>query len=205
MAKLVFIDIKTTGMNPRENAIYQISGAIVSEDDIHPKTQQKGVIKKFFNYYLKPFPGAKINKETLDKQGITEADIEEYAPMVDTYNKFKSILEVFTDRYNKMDKYTVIGYQIDLKEAFLRQLFSKFVDDQRAAAESREMKRRENLSLQAKKARQEIKALKQVQRDQKAVNELRSLKQSMKPKSQSIFGDMNQQKKKKGKDDFFGF
>lgn len=99
--KLFFYDLETTGVNPGKNGIHQISGMVVID----------GEIKEEFDFKVKPNPKAIIEKQALEVGGVTEEQIMSYPPMELVYrNKLIPLLDKYIDRYNKNDKFYLVGY-----------------------------------------------------------------------------------------------
>lgn len=99
--KLFFYDLETTGVNPGKNGIHQISGMIVID----------GEIKETFDFKVQPNPKAVIEKAALEVAGVTEEQIKAYPPMQEVYKKqLIPMLSKYVDRYNKTDKFYLVGY-----------------------------------------------------------------------------------------------
>ena len=101
--KLFFYDLETTGVNPGRNGIHQISGMIVID----------GQIKEEFDIKVQPNPKAVIEKEALEVAGVTEEQIRSYTPMGEVYRKqIIPMLNKYVDKYNKTDKFFLVGFNI---------------------------------------------------------------------------------------------
>lgn len=98
--KLLFFDLETTGTKPGINGIHQISGAVVID----------GVTKEKFNLHIQPHNDAVIEQSALDVAGVTIEQIMSYPPMAEVFSKFISILSKYVDRYDKTDKFYLVGY-----------------------------------------------------------------------------------------------
>ena len=98
--KLFFYDLETTGTSPFRNGIHQISGMIEID----------GVVKEEFNYFVQPNPDAKIEESALQVGGVTKEQIMAYPPMADVYGKIVKMLEKYVDKFNKTDKFHLVGY-----------------------------------------------------------------------------------------------
>lgn len=99
--KLFFYDLETTGVNPGKNGIHQISGMIVIN----------GKVKETFDYKVQPNPKAVIEKQALEVAGVTEEQVLSYTPMGEVYRKqIIPMLHKYIDRYNKTDKFYLVGY-----------------------------------------------------------------------------------------------
>ena len=100
MAKLFFYDLETTGLKFWKNGIHQISGCIEIDGDV----------KEEFNFHVKPNPACVIEDEALDVSGVTLEQINAYPDMNVVYNQVKMMLSKYVNRYNKYDKFFLVGY-----------------------------------------------------------------------------------------------
>ncbi len=100
MAKFVFFDIETTGLNFWQHSIHQISGYIEID----------GEIKEKFNYLVSPNPQAKIDIEALRICNKTIEEINGYESMEKVHKTFTELLNRYCDKFNKKDKYFLIGF-----------------------------------------------------------------------------------------------
>ena len=113
MAKIIYIDVETTGRDPDLCAIVQL-GAIV---EINGKEQER------INMDIAPFPGATIDDKALEVIGKTREQIAQHEAQRTQYLKFVKILEKHVDRYNKADKFIFVGYNATFDDQFLRSFF----------------------------------------------------------------------------------
>lgn len=113
--KALFFDLETTGTYPGKHGIHQISGMIVID----------GEIKEKFDFKVRPNPKAEILDEALSVAGVTREQIMAYPPMEEVYRKFvDEILAKYVDRYNKKDKFFLVGYNnASFDNQFLRGWF----------------------------------------------------------------------------------
>ena len=98
--KLLFFDLETTGTNPARHGIHQISG-IVEID---------GVEQERFDFKVRPNPKAEILDEALAVGGVTREEIDAYPPMEEVYCKLVALLSRYVSKYNKADKFFLVGY-----------------------------------------------------------------------------------------------
>ena len=113
--KLLFFDLETTGTYPGKHGIHQMSGMIVID----------GEIKEKFDFKVRPNPQAEILDEALAVAGVTREQILAYPPMGEVYHQFvDGILAKYVDRYNKTDKFFLVGYNnASFDNQFLRGFF----------------------------------------------------------------------------------
>ena len=118
--KLFFFDLETTGTNPARHGIHQISGEIVVD----------GETKESFDYHVRPNPKAQIDPAALQVAGVTEAQIMAYPPMEDVYKQLVEMLAKYVDRYDRQDKFFLVGYNnASFDNSFLRGFFRQNGDE----------------------------------------------------------------------------
>jgi DNA polymerase-3 subunit epsilon len=100
MQKLFFYDLETTGTKFWKNGIHQISGAIVID----------GEIKEKFDFKVRPYETALIEEEALKIANVTKEQIMEYPSMKEVYSKIITMLSKYVDKFNKKDKFHLVGY-----------------------------------------------------------------------------------------------
>lgn len=98
--KLFFFDLETTGIRPNRHGIHQMSGSIVID----------GIEQEAFNFHVRPNPKAVIDPEALAVAGVTEEQILAYPPMEEVYQQLITLLSRYIDRYDKQDKFFLVGY-----------------------------------------------------------------------------------------------
>lgn len=113
--KYLFIDVETTGIDPSQCAIIQLSGIVEIDDKV----------VREFNFRLKPHPGAAISPEALAVTQLTEEEIQQFPPPYEIYEKFISILEEFVSPFDKKDKFFFCAYNAQFDAEFIRQFFTR--------------------------------------------------------------------------------
>lgn len=117
--KLLFFDLETTGTNPGKHGIHQISGQIVID----------GIVKESFDFHVQPNPKAIIEDEALAVAGVTREQIAQYPPMATVYAQFIAMLGNYVDKFNKKDKFFLVGYNnAAFDNQFLRGFFLQNAD-----------------------------------------------------------------------------
>lgn len=120
MAKLFYFDLETTGVKFWKNGIHQISGAVEIDGDI----------KEYFNFHVQPYSSALIESEALAISGITEDTLKEYQPFKDCYTCVCKLLAKYVDKYNKADKFFLVGYNnASFDNQFFRAFFVQNLDN----------------------------------------------------------------------------
>lgn len=112
--KLFFFDLETTGVYPGKNGIHQISGEIVVN----------GETKERFDFKVQPNPKCVIEDAALAVGGVTREQVMAYPPMRQVYSQLTSMLEKYVDKFNKKDKFFLVGYNnASFDNQFLRGFF----------------------------------------------------------------------------------
>lgn len=115
--KILFFDCETTGLDNKLHAIHQLTGALEID----------GVIVEEFNYHIKPWEGALIEPEALAVgKGVSVEQIMAYDLPATVYAQFVSMLDKHCDRYSKVDKIFLCGYNsASFDNSFLRAMFER--------------------------------------------------------------------------------
>lgn len=113
--KLLFIDLETSGLNPKKHGVIQIAG-IVEID---------GEEKERFDLKCSLFSGQFMDSHALAVNGITEHTIRAYPEPSEAYEKLIAIFDKYVDRYNKADKFYMVGQNPSFDYAFLEEWFNK--------------------------------------------------------------------------------
>lgn len=123
--KLLYLDTETSGLDPKQNALLQISGII---EIIEPN---KTTITKEFDFKLRPHPSAIIEDKALKCNHTTREqllDPDRLEP-IDVYKKLKSIFLTHINRYDKQDKLYLVGQNVHFDYGFLLELWKRHQDD----------------------------------------------------------------------------
>lgn len=116
--KEIYFDVETSGTDDKVNGILQLAGRIEC-DGLEPYA---------FNYFMKPFPDQIIEDGALEVNGITRSQIESFADPFECYIKFTRVLNQYVDRFDKSDKFTLIGYNSRFDDDFMREWFKRCHD-----------------------------------------------------------------------------
>ncbi len=112
--------METTGTNPGKNGIHQISGEVVID----------GESKEQFDFHVQPNPKALIEEQALQVAGVTREQIMAYPPMDAVYRDFVAMLGKYVYKYNKTDKFFLVGYNnAAFDNQFLRGFFLQNSDN----------------------------------------------------------------------------
>lgn len=119
--KIFYLDTETGGPDPRYHSLLQLSGAIEIDWEVKEK----------FDLFVRPYPDdPEITKEASDKHGITAeviaANPEKFRPPAEVYGKVLSILDNYVNKFDKLDKCHMVGYNvINFDDPVLRRFFSR--------------------------------------------------------------------------------
>ena len=120
MMKLLFFDLETTGLVPTRHSIHQISGCI----------EINGEEKECFNFNVAPNSNMEILDDALAISNKTREEVLSYPNMNIVYKKFIELLEKYVDKYDKNDKFFLVGYNnASFDNQFLRQWFLQNNDE----------------------------------------------------------------------------
>lgn len=112
--KKIFYDLETTGLDAVKNGIHQIAGCVEID----------GEVKEYFNFKLAPHSGCLISDEALKVAGVSKEEIFSYPTSNEVFKAFLSMLSKYVDKYNKMDKFFLYGYNnASFDNQFLRNWF----------------------------------------------------------------------------------
>lgn len=118
MIKKVFIDLETTGLNPKLNGIIEI-GMIFEAGSFIDELSLK----------MSPFPADEISNEALKVNKVSREDIFKQMNPKEAYKRITNKLSKYVDKYNKKDKLFFIGYNANFDADFLRTFFEKNGDN----------------------------------------------------------------------------
>ncbi len=105
----LWIDLETTGLDRGKHGVIQIAGTIEIEGRTHST----------FNYQPRLIRGDKISREALDTHGVTVNQIRKYEPAKDVFRRFVFMLRESVDQMDKLDKFTMFGYNANFDYQFL--------------------------------------------------------------------------------------
>lgn len=116
MSKLFYYDLETTGVDYKNNAIHQLSAYIEID----------GIVLETLNLHIKPFDGAKIDTTALKVGNVKTSDLERYVAQEEQFKYFKKVLLEYVDKFNKRDKFHLVGYNNRyFDDRFLRAWFER--------------------------------------------------------------------------------
>lgn len=123
--KLLFIDVETTGTDSKKHGIIQLSGAIQC-----PLPSGDYPAPEYFNFLMAPFKTDEIEDSALEANGISREDLKDPSRLGAKAGKslFTGMLMRHVSKYNKHDKFFLVGYNAHFDDEFVRRLFDKCGD-----------------------------------------------------------------------------
>lgn len=118
----MYLDLETGGVNPKLSAILQLSAGVEID----------GKIVDCFEIFMKPFPDDEVEDGALSHNHITREDIktDKFINPVVGYEMFIAFMSKYVDKFNKEDKFQLIGFGIDaFDEQFMRRWFIRNGED----------------------------------------------------------------------------
>lgn len=115
MCKICFIDVETTGTDPKLHAVTQLAGIICV-----PGIKGNGVT---FNYKIKPHDSAVLDAQALLITGESQETFATYDPPSTVLCDFTRTLDKVISKYDRTDKLFFIGYNANFDDQFLRSFF----------------------------------------------------------------------------------
>lgn len=118
--KLIYLDLETTGLDPQKNGVIQIAGMIEID----------GEVKERFNLRPRPFQTDVIDSRALlvNKTNPEDFQTEKYADPFIVHKKISSMMDRYVSRYDKFDKFTMVGQNPRFDYLFLTEFFNKCGD-----------------------------------------------------------------------------
>lgn len=116
----MFYDLETTGLDPENCAIHQISAIIEVDYQIVEE----------INLRMRPHMGADISKQALEIGGVSFSDLMRNPLQYDQITEFKRSLGKHVVKYDPKDKYHIVGFcNRNFDDKFLRNWFSRNEDN----------------------------------------------------------------------------
>ena len=120
MGKIFWLDLETTGLEPRANGICQFAGLVELNGEI---------VEEIYVPALKPFPADRIDAKALEVNGLTREELNDGLDPRAFHRQLCEQLGVYVDKYNKVDKFVLAGYNVaPFDSQFLRAFFTKCGD-----------------------------------------------------------------------------
>lgn len=107
--KYIVFDTETTGLDSKACSTISISGIIIID----------GKILETFDLYHRPFKGAVVAEEALERNGFTKEEIYAFPSPEKTYTELFNIWGKYVNRFDREDKAIPIGYNIPFDIDFI--------------------------------------------------------------------------------------
>jgi DNA polymerase-3 subunit epsilon len=114
--KILYLDIETTGLDKDIHSIIQISGII----------EINGEMKEHFDLHCRP--EGEIDDQALEITQKTLEELETYPDPVEAYNELIRIFGTYINKFNKEDKFIMVGQNVSFDLDFLNTFFLKHDD-----------------------------------------------------------------------------
>ncbi|MDA3833519.1 MAG: 3'-5' exonuclease [Spirochaetales bacterium] len=115
MAKILYFDTETTGLDPKANDIIQL--AMIIEID--------GKVKEEVNMKMQPFDYDSVQEGALKVHGISIEEMKSFQTPQEAHKKIKKILSRHINKFDKRDKFFPAGYKVGFDLDFLSEFFKK--------------------------------------------------------------------------------
>ena len=115
--KFLYLDTETTGVNPREDSIFQISCIYVDTEDLSNGPQE-------YDFKLAPYKNKGLSPMAKEKTGMTDEEINSYPPQDLVFEEFREKICAKVNSRDRRDKMFLLGYNISFDDDFLREWFS---------------------------------------------------------------------------------
>jgi len=117
--KNLYLDTETTGLDATVNGVWQMSGLIEID----------GIVKQEFDFRVAPFPNDVLEDKALEVGQVTEEQLRAFNPPMKVYKVLTTLFAKYIDKYDKQDKFTLIGYNVNFDDAMMRAWFKKLGDN----------------------------------------------------------------------------
>ena len=111
--KLFFMDTETTGLTKGFHEIHQLSLII----------QMLGVETKKYDIKIRPLHPEQCDLEALKIADKSIEEISSYTEGKVQFSRLCNLLDSSIDKYNKADKFAIVGYNVNFDKDFLREWF----------------------------------------------------------------------------------
>jgi len=112
--KILYLDTETTGITAN-SAVIQFAGII----------EVDGEVKEEFNIKCKPHANADISEKALEVTGMTLDIINSYQEPQKAMEEMENIFGKYCDKFNKNDKFVLIGQNIKFDFQKLYEFYSR--------------------------------------------------------------------------------
>jgi len=118
--KLLWIDVETTGLDPKVHEIIQLAGLF----------EIPGGVKEEFNYRIRPTKWKDISEEALKINRISMENLRSFPPASLAYHSFLKMLLRWTSVYNPYEKVILCGQNVNFDYGFMKSFFKANGNDE---------------------------------------------------------------------------
>lgn len=115
--KFLYLDTETTGVNPKEDSIFQISCIYVDTDAPDPSPKE-------YDFKLAPYKNKGLSPMAAEKTGMTDEIINSYPQQDLIFKEFQEKICAKVNPRDRKDKMFLLGYNVSFDDSFLREWFS---------------------------------------------------------------------------------
>lgn len=115
--KLLYIDTETTGVNFKEDSLFQISCIYVDTENSLDAPEE-------YDFKLAPYKNKELSPMAKEKTGMTDEEINSYPPQDLVFREFKEKICAKVSPFDRKDKIFLLGYNVSFDDIFLREWFS---------------------------------------------------------------------------------
>jgi len=116
--KMLYLDTETTGLNAETDELISISGII----------ENTGRIEEF-DFMMCPQCVEDIKPEILGITGLTKEEIKTFEGPAIVYYKLIKLFDRHINKFDRSDKFTVVGYNVRFDVSFLHAFFKQNKND----------------------------------------------------------------------------
>lgn len=118
MKKALYFDVETTGLDDYRNDIIQLACLV----------EINGEVVEEFETKVMPFDFSSVDPKALEVNHLTIEELKTFPHPKEVHHKLTEVLAKYVSRYDKMDKFTPIGYNVEFDVRFLNSFFKKCGD-----------------------------------------------------------------------------
>lgn len=114
--KILYYDLETTGLNPKQHAPIQFAGLL----------EINGEVVAELDYTMKPYPNDLVDQKALEVNGRTMEEIDGFADPTDTLGWICERLQKHVNTRDRQDGIFLCGYNnVHFDDEFMREWFLK--------------------------------------------------------------------------------
>ena len=115
MNKILWIDTKTTGLNPTKHGLRELAYILIIDGQVIKKDVLQIDTRTYKTY-------VEIDDKALELSNVTIEDFDNFDDSAYAFDKFSTLLE-YVDKEDKNDYFTLAGFNVKFDNDFLREWF----------------------------------------------------------------------------------